>query len=92
LESSWGALSDGTIIFPIQSFSGKARISISLLTCNFISLSSGEVHYGKNGNHIAVLLHIDKTIPMWAFFDVYGNTQRIKMLGEYQTIAQSRTK
>ncbi|XP_064630154.1 protein neuralized-like [Lineus longissimus] len=44
----------------------------------------GEVHYGRNGNHVAVLLHIDKTIPMWAFFDVYGNTQKIKMLGVFE--------
>lgn len=41
----------------------------------------GEVRYGKNGHHMATLMFIDKTLPMWAFFDVYGNTQKIKILG-----------
>lgn len=45
-------------------------------------LCAGEIRYGKNGQHVSSLMHIDKTLPMWAFFDVYGNTQKIKILGE----------
>ncbi|XP_013420757.1 protein neuralized isoform X2 [Lingula anatina] len=48
---------------------------------SFTMSSEGEVYYGRNGRHIAVLMHVDKTLPLWAFFDVYGNTQKIKMLG-----------
>lgn len=44
---------------------------------------AGQVVYGKNGHNVATLMHVDKTLPMWAFFDVYGNTQKIKCLGIY---------
>ena len=42
----------------------------------------GAVHYGRNGHHVASLMHVDHTLPMWAFFDVYGSVQKIKFLGE----------
>ena len=42
----------------------------------------GEVKYGRNSHNIATLMHVDKTLPMWAFFDIYGSTQKIKCLGE----------
>ena len=44
-------------------------------------VSEGEVRLSKNGQNIASLMHVDKTLPMWMFFDVYGNTQKIKSLG-----------
>ena len=42
----------------------------------------GAVHYGRNGHHVASLMHVDHTLPMWAFFDVYGSIQKIKLLGK----------
>jgi len=42
---------------------------------------AGAVHYGRNGHHVASLMHVDHTLPMWAFFDVYGSVQKIKLLG-----------
>jgi hypothetical protein len=27
-------------------------------------------------------MHVDRTLPLWAFFDVYGNVQKVKMLGK----------
>ena len=50
-----------------------------------VYLISGEVRYGKNGHTIATLMHVDKTLPMWAFFDVYGSTQKIRCLGKRLT-------
>ena len=44
---------------------------------------AGEIRYGKNGHTIATLMFVDKTLPLWAFFDVYGSTQKIKSLGKY---------
>ena len=44
---------------------------------------AGEVKYGRNGHNIATLMHVDKTLPMWAFLDVYGTTQKIKCLGKF---------
>lgn len=46
------------------------------------SFLSGEIRYGKNGHTIATLMFVDKTLPLWAFFDVYGSTQKIKSLGK----------
>ena len=43
----------------------------------------GEIRYGKNGHTIATLMYVDKTLPLWAFFDVYGSTQKIKSLGKF---------
>ena len=48
----------------------------------FFVCFSGEVKYGKNGHQIAILMFVDKTLPLWAFFDVYGSTQKIKVLGK----------
>jgi len=45
----------------------------------------GAVHYGRNGHHVASLMHVDHTLPIWAFFDVYGSVQKIKLLGEINT-------
>ena len=52
----------------------------SFMTMNHSEL--GEVKYGRNSHNIATLMHVDKTLPMWAFFDIYGSTQKIKCLGE----------
>ena len=46
----------------------------------------GAVHYGRNGHHVASLMHVDHTLPMWAFFDVYGSVQKIKLLGQMTMI------
>jgi len=48
----------------------------------------GAVHYGRNGHHVASLMHVDYTLPIWAFFDVYGSVQKIKLLGEITTASE----
>lgn len=42
---------------------------------------SGEVQYSRNNYKVSTLMHVDRTLPLWAFFDVYGNVQKIKMIG-----------
>lgn len=27
-------------------------------------------------------MHVDRTLPLWAFFDVYGNVQKVKVIGK----------
>lgn len=44
---------------------------------------AGEIRYGRNGVPVSTLMHVDTTLPMWAFFDIYGNTQKIKILGKH---------
>ncbi|KAJ8664548.1 hypothetical protein QAD02_006210, partial [Eretmocerus hayati] len=40
----------------------------------------GEVQMSKNGGPPNVVMHVDQTLQLWAFVDVYGSTQRVRML------------
>lgn len=35
----------------------------------------------KNGSPPLVLMHVDQSLTLWAFLDVYGSTRKIRMLG-----------
>ncbi|MPC48121.1 protein neuralized-like isoform X1 [Portunus trituberculatus] len=41
----------------------------------------GEVTFSRNGAAPQVFMHVDHTLQLWAFFDVYGNTSKIRSLG-----------
>lgn len=43
--------------------------------------TDGEVRYSRNNSKVATLMHVDRTLPLWIFFDIYGNIQKIKSLG-----------
>ncbi|XP_068978517.1 protein neuralized isoform X2 [Bombus flavifrons] len=45
----------------------------------------GEVQMSKNGGPPNVVMHVDQSLQLWAFFDVYGSTQRVRMLAERPT-------
>lgn len=47
--------------------------------CFSISVN-GEVSISKNGGAPSVIMHIDQSLQMWAFLDVYGSTQSIRLL------------
>ncbi|XP_015592101.1 protein neuralized isoform X2 [Cephus cinctus] len=40
----------------------------------------GEVQMSKNGGQPNVVMHVDQSLQLWAFVDVYGSTQRVRML------------
>ncbi|XP_039282486.1 protein neuralized isoform X5 [Nilaparvata lugens] len=42
---------------------------------------SGEVQMSKNGSAPVVLMHVDQSLTLWAFLDVYGSTSKIRILG-----------
>ncbi|XP_076057578.1 E3 ubiquitin-protein ligase neur isoform X2 [Oratosquilla oratoria] len=42
---------------------------------------NGEVTFSRNGANPQVFMHVDHTLQLWAFFDVYGNTSKIRCLG-----------
>lgn len=46
--------------------------------------SLGEVTMTKNGGQPVVFMHVDHTLQLWAFFDVYGSTQKIRLAGALQ--------
>lgn len=54
---------------------------VNMMNTEFINSIAGEVRYSRNNHKIATLMHVDRTLPLWAFFDVYGNVQKIKLLG-----------
>ncbi|VDK45731.1 unnamed protein product [Anisakis simplex] len=41
----------------------------------------GEVYFSKNNAPAAIIMYVDTEVKLWAFFDVYGSTQRIRLLG-----------
>ncbi|XP_031777750.1 protein neuralized isoform X3 [Nasonia vitripennis] len=40
----------------------------------------GEVQMSKNGGPANVVMHVDQSLQLYAFVDVYGSTQRVRML------------
>ena len=48
---------------------------------SFLVNSDGSVEFSRNSGPATVLMHVDTSIPLWAFWDVYGNTQRLRLVG-----------
>uniref|UniRef100_A0A914C7B4 Neuralized n=1 Tax=Acrobeloides nanus TaxID=290746 RepID=A0A914C7B4_9BILA len=42
--------------------------------------STGQVRFSKNNATPRVIMHVDMSIQLWAFFDAYGSTSAIKLL------------
>lgn len=47
---------------------------------SFCVSPNGEVQISRNGGPPSVVIHVDQTLRLWAFFDIYGSTQRIRVL------------
>lgn len=41
----------------------------------------GEVTFSRNGAPPQVFMHVDHTLQLWLFLDVYGNTSKLRSLG-----------
>lgn len=48
---------------------------------SFLINSDGSVEFSKNGAIPSIFMHVDCSVPLWAFWDVYGNTQRLSLVG-----------
>ncbi|XP_014669137.1 PREDICTED: protein neuralized-like, partial [Priapulus caudatus] len=48
---------------------------------SFMINYNGEVHYSRNGGPSTIVMYVDATQPLFMFFDVYGNTQAMRLLG-----------
>ena len=48
---------------------------------SFLVNSDGSVEFSRNSGPPSVLMHVDTSVPLWAFWDVYGNTQRLRLVG-----------
>lgn len=40
----------------------------------------GEVRVSRNGSNPITVMHVDHTLRLWAFVDIYGATQKVRML------------
>lgn len=49
-------------------------------TLNFKVDATGRVLFSKNDAPSRVIMHVDVSIPLWAFFDLYGSTRKIQIL------------
>ncbi|VDN01049.1 unnamed protein product [Thelazia callipaeda] len=49
----------------------------------------GEVYFVKNNLVPRVIIHVDTSVKLWAYFDVYGTTQKIRMLGSVKVTTLS---
>ncbi|XP_022905558.2 protein neuralized isoform X1 [Onthophagus taurus] len=55
----------------------------------FISVN-GEVQIRRNGASPCVIIHVDQTLKLWAFFDVYGSTRKIRVLSSTNITTPTR--
>ena len=47
---------------------------------SFLLTQDGQIIYSKNCRQLAVLMHVDISMPLWVFFDVYGNSGVLSLL------------
>lgn len=48
----------------------------------FCVTPAGELQISKNGGPPRVVMHVDQSLQLWAFLDVYGSTQSVSMFSE----------
>uniref|UniRef100_A0A0N5B0E2 Neuralized n=1 Tax=Syphacia muris TaxID=451379 RepID=A0A0N5B0E2_9BILA len=46
----------------------------------------GEVYFSKNNAPARPIIYVDTTVKLWAFFDIYGTTQKIRLLGTAKVV------
>ncbi|KAL3276380.1 hypothetical protein HHI36_011764, partial [Cryptolaemus montrouzieri] len=47
---------------------------------SFCIALNGEVQISRNGGTPLVVIHVDQSLQLWAFFDIFGSTQKIRVL------------
>ncbi|CAD6185077.1 unnamed protein product [Caenorhabditis auriculariae] len=56
---------------------------------SFWITDSGEVKFEHDNKEARTVLHVDNSLPLYMYFDVYGATQAIKLLGISRSSAQN---
>ena len=44
---------------------------------SFLVRRDGAVEFSRNGHPGADFMHVDASLRLWSFFDVYGNTSKV---------------
>uniref|UniRef100_A0A914VF83 Protein neuralized n=1 Tax=Plectus sambesii TaxID=2011161 RepID=A0A914VF83_9BILA len=51
----------------------------------------GEVHFYRNNGTPRVIMHVDHSQRLWFWFDIYGSTQKVRILGTTTVSTRSAT-
>lgn len=54
----------------------------------FSVMPNGEVQISKNNGPPTVVMHVDQSLTLWAFLDVYGSTQSVRVLSHLPALPQ----
>ncbi|XP_055315208.1 protein neuralized isoform X2 [Sitodiplosis mosellana] len=57
----------------------------------FSITQNGEVQISKNDGSPTVIMHVDQSLQLWAFLDVYGSTQSVRVLSQMAPSPQYQT-
>lgn len=57
----------------------------------FTITPSGEVQISKNDGPPTTVMHVDQSLTLWAFLDVYGSTQSVRVLSQMGMWPQYQT-
>lgn len=49
---------------------------------SFCVTANGEVQISKNGGPATIVMHVDQSLQLWAFLDVYGSTQSVRLFSQ----------
>ncbi|MFH4977427.1 hypothetical protein AB6A40_004136 [Gnathostoma spinigerum] len=77
-EDSDELLERGEYWVGIKDVAAQPKITDELA---FWITEKGEVYFAKNNQTPRVIIHVDNTVRLYAWFDVYGTTQSIRTLG-----------
>lgn len=49
---------------------------------SFCVTADGEVQISKNGGPVTTVMHVDQSLQLWMFLDVYGSTQSVRLFSQ----------
>jgi protein neuralized len=53
---------------------------------------NGEVQISKNGGPASIVMHVDQSLRLWAFVDIYGSTQSARLFSCLSSVAPSTSR
>uniref|UniRef100_A0A2P2HZT2 Protein neuralized n=2 Tax=Hirondellea gigas TaxID=1518452 RepID=A0A2P2HZT2_9CRUS len=58
---------------------------------SFTYSSNGQITFAKNNGSPHVIMHVDSSLQLYAFFDVFGHTAKLRMLGSVKVPDPTRS-
>ena len=57
---------------------------------SFTVHNDGSVEFSRNRSSARIIMHVDTSVPLWMFWDIYGNTQRLRIVGGTDEVLEDR--